>query len=211
MNRLSEMDAAYLRRLTEGFDEPVLLEMEALAGERSFPIVGRVVGVALEMLARSIGARRIFELGSGFGFSAYWFARAAGPKGEVILTDGDPENTLRSEQFLTRAGLASQCRFETGDAVQLLNRTAGEFDVVYCDIDKQGYPAAWEAAAGRVRPGGYYLCDNVLWSGKVADPDNHDPDTEAIRAHNRAVYSDPRYLTSIIPIRDGVIAALRVG
>ncbi len=199
-----------MRGLNERFDHPVLLEMEALAEQKKFPIVGRLVGVALEMMARAIQAKRVFELGSGFGFSAYWFSRAVGADGEVTLSDGDPANTNKSKDFLGRAGLASQCRFLTGDAVTALNGTEGQFDVIYCDIDKEGYPAAFAAAADRLRVGGLYLCDNVLWSGKVADKDNTDNSTEAIREHNEAVYGDDRFLTSIIPIRDGVISALRI-
>ena len=210
MNLLPQDVADYLRSLHDRFDDPVLLEMEAIAEERSFPIVGRMVGVALEMLARSVQAKRVFELGSGFGFSAWWFARAVGAVGEVTLTDGDPANTEMSQDLLRRAGVAGRCRFLTGDAVTSLKGTEGEFDVVYCDIDKEGYPEAFAAAAERVRVGGLYLCDNVLWSGKVADPANTESSTEAIRAHNQAVFSDPRFLTTIIPIRDGVISALKI-
>ena len=211
MNLLPEDVAAYIRRLNERFDDPVLLEMEALAEERGFPIVGRQVGVTLEMLARAVHARRVFELGSGFGFSAYWFGRAVGGEGEVTLTDGDPANTDKAREFLARAGLDSRCRFVTGDAVTALNEADGMFDVIYCDIDKEGYPAAFAAAAGRLHLGGLYLCDNVLWSGRVADPQNNESSTVAIREHNEAVYADRRFLTTIIPIRDGVISALRIG
>jgi predicted O-methyltransferase YrrM len=80
----------YMRSLLVRYDEPVLLEMEAEGKERQFPIIGRLVGVMVELLARSVGASRVFELGSGFGYSAYWFARAVGPGGEVHCTDGDP-------------------------------------------------------------------------------------------------------------------------
>src|SRR6266571_14837 len=160
-----------MRTLCDRFDEPVLQEMEALAEERHFPIVGRVVGSALELLARSVGARRVFEMGSGYGFSAYWFSRAVGPNGEVILTDTDPGNARQAEEYLTRAGLWGPCRFIVDDAIRGLQATEGVFDVVYNDVDKVGYPAAWEAARGRVRPGGLYLCDNVLWSGRVARED----------------------------------------
>ncbi|MER3437572.1 MAG: O-methyltransferase, partial [Chloroflexota bacterium] len=93
-----------MRGLASRHDEPILLEMERLAKERSFPIVGRLVGELLEILALSIGARTVFEMGSGFGYSAYWFSRAVGPSGRVICTDGDPVNRAQAEDFLTRAG-----------------------------------------------------------------------------------------------------------
>ena len=96
----------YMRTLLTRYDEPVLLEMEAEGKERGFPIIGRLVGVTVELLARSIGAKRVFELGSGFGYSAYWFSRAVGPGGEVHATDGDPANELMEIGYLSRAGLA---------------------------------------------------------------------------------------------------------
>jgi predicted O-methyltransferase YrrM len=188
--------------------------MEAEGRERDFPIIGRLVGVAVELLARSIGARRVFELGSGFGYSAYWFSRAVGPSGEVHGTDGDPENEPKALDYLTRAGLAAPVRWHVGDAVANLSSVEGAFDVVYNDIDKTGYPDAWRAARERVRVGGLYVCDNVLWSGQAADPKgDHGRDrvtTAAIREHNRLVAEDERFVSSIVPTRDGVFVALRI-
>jgi caffeoyl-CoA O-methyltransferase len=204
----------YIRGLLARYDEPVLLEMEAEGKERGFPIVGRMVGVAIELLARSIGARRIFELGSGYGYSGYWFTRAAGPDGEVHLTDGDPDNEAKALDYLRRAGLDRGMTFHVGDAVESLNAMQGDFDIVYCDIDKHGYPEAWRAARDRIRAGGLYICDNTLWSGRVTGspdaPDDRPGWTEAIKEMNRAVASDPEYLATILPIRDGVMVALRV-
>ncbi len=206
----------YIRGLLARYDDPVLLEMEAVAKERGFPIVGRMVGVAIELLARSIGARRVFELGSGYGYSAYWFARAVGPEGELHLTDGDPENERQAVSYLSRAGLASPITFHVGDAVTSLNAIGGRFDIVYCDIDKDGYPQAWRAARDRIRPGGLYICDNTLWSGRVTGDASGKEDsrphyTAAIKEMNEAVASDPAYLATILPIRDGVLVALRIG
>jgi predicted O-methyltransferase YrrM len=203
----------YMRGLAARHDEPVLLEMEREGKERDFPIVERLVGVSLEVLARSIGARRVFELGSGYGYSAYWFARAVGAGGEVHGTDGDPENEGKARAYLERAGLWDRVRWHVGDAVTSLGGTDGEFDVVYCDIDKHGYPDAWRAARERIRVGGLYLCDNVLWSGRViedAGVEDRRPEwTEAVRDHNRLIAEDERYLSTIVPTRDGVMVALR--
>ncbi|MGH2718763.1 MAG: O-methyltransferase [Actinomycetota bacterium] len=210
MDFIDPLVAGYLRELTNRFDEPVLLEMEALAEQRSFPIVGRVVGSTLELLARAIGARRVFELGSGFGFSAYWFSRAVGEAGEVYLTDTDAGNAELAQSFLTRAGRWRPCRFLVGDAVAGLDATEGTFDIVYNDVDKEGYPAAFAAARPRIRPGGLYLCDNALWSGKVARGEA-DPSTSAIREHNALVSADPDFSSAIVPTRDGVMVALRLG
>jgi caffeoyl-CoA O-methyltransferase len=204
----------YMRSLLGRYDEPVLLEMEAEGKERGFPIIGRLVGVTVELLARSVGARRVFELGSGFGYSAYWFARAGGPGGEVHGTDGDPDNEPKALGYLSRARLAEPIRWHVGDAVTNLNAVEGEFDVVYNDIDKEGYPDAWRAARDRVRVGGMYVCDNVLWSGAVADPrGDHGRDertTSAILEHNRLIAEDEGFVSSIVPTRDGVFVALRI-
>jgi predicted O-methyltransferase YrrM len=204
---------AYMRSLLDRHDEPVLLEMEAEGDARGFPIIGRLVGVLMELLARSVGARRVFELGSGYGYSAYWFARAVGADGEVHCTDGDPANEDKAMGYLSRAGLWDRVRWHVGDAVEGLNAVGGEFDVVYNDIDKQGYPDAWRAARDRIRVGGLYLCDNVLWSGRVVeeDPEDRRPGwTAAIVEHNRMIGEDERYVSTIVPTRDGVMVALRV-
>jgi caffeoyl-CoA O-methyltransferase len=200
----------YMATLAESADEPVLLEMEALAAERGFPIIGRLCGQALEVLARTAGARRIFELGSGFGYSSYWFSRASGPEGEIHLTDTDPDNERAALDFLSRAGLDAPIRYHVSDALEALERTPGVFDIVYCDIDKHDYPRAWELGRTRVRVGGLYISDNMLWRGEVAQPDAADSVVRAIDATNRAIATDPDWRSTIIPTRDGVVVAVRV-
>jgi len=204
----------YMRSLLDRHDEPVLVEMEDEGTARGFPIIGRMVGATVELLARAIGAKRVFELGSGYGYSAYWFSRAVGPGGEVHCTDGDPENEKKASEYLRRADLWSRVRYHVGDAVQMLAATPGEFDVVYNDIDKHGYPDAWRAARERVRLGGLYICDNVLWSGRVTEDEPKDDVrpgwTEAIKEHNAMIAADEDFLSTIIPTRDGVMVALRL-
>lgn len=193
-------------------DHPVLGEMEQRASEIGFPIVGHAVGRLLEQQARSIEAGRVFELGSGYGYSAYWFAQAVGPDGEVHCTDGDPTNAAVAEDYLRRAGLWDRITFHTGDALTAFAAVDGEFDVVYTDVDKDGYPDCWRAAADRVRVGGLYICDNTLWSGFVATGEDRpglEGMTAAIQEHNRLVAEDHRYISTIVPIRDGVLLALR--
>ena len=214
MNIVDPAVESYMRELSAPDDEPVLLEMEALAEKEGFPIVGRLCGRALEVMARAIGAQRIFEMGSGFGFSAYWFSRATGPGGEIHLTDTDASNAGRAENFLGRAGLAEPITFHVSDAFTAFDATEGEFDIVYCDIDKDGYPEAWRKGRERVRVGGLYMCDNMLWSGRVTgaatDPDVRPGWTEAIDATNRAIAADPDWRSFILPTRDGVVVALRL-
>ena len=200
----------YLRDLLGGEHE-IASEMEEAAG--GFPIVGRIVGVTLEVLARAVGARRVLELGSGFGYSAYWFARAVGPGGEVHMTDADPEKQARAADDLGRAGLADRVRSHVGEALDVFDELDGEFDVIFNDIDKLGYPEAWRRARDRIRPGGLYLCDNVLWSGRVVegiDDEGQQDVTAAVLEHNRAVAGDEGYRSTIVPTRDGVMAAIRL-
>jgi predicted O-methyltransferase YrrM len=205
---------AYMRSLLDRYDEPVLLEMEREGAERGFPIIERLVGVTVESLARSAGARRVFELGSGFGYSAYWFARAVGSQGEVHCTDGDPANEGKARDYLGRAGAWDIVRWHVGDAVSRLAGVEGEFDVIYNDIDKEGYPDAWRAARDRVRIGGLYLCDNVIWSGRPFGMNRATDDDritgEAVAEHNRMIADDERYVSSIIPTRDGLMVAVRL-
>src|SRR5215216_4237405 len=200
----------YMRGLASRHDEPVVLEMEERAKERGFPIVGRLVGELLELLAGTIGARTVFEMGSGFGYSAYWFSRAVGPGGRVICTDGDAANRDLAAGFLGRVGRWDRIDYHVGWAQEVLRQTPGQFDVVYCDINKSDNPEAWELARDRVRPGGLYVCDNVLWSGRVAETDSADEHPEltaAIRRHNELIYGDPGFDVTIVPTRDGVLVA----
>jgi len=194
--------------------DAVLADMEARAAEHGFPIVGRASGRYLELAARAIGAQRVMELGSGYGYSAYWFARAVGPTGSVVCTEGDADNAVRAEEYLTRAGLWDRVSYRVGDALTGFAQEEGEFDVVYCDVDKDGYPDCWRAARERVRVGGLYLCDNTIWDGRVADGSEREGRTngwtKAIVEHNHLVAEDSRYVSSIVPIRDGILVALRI-
>jgi predicted O-methyltransferase YrrM len=199
----------YLRSRLDRYDEPVLAEMEAEGRARGFPIIGRLCGVALELHARSIGARRVFELGSGFGYSAYWFARAVGPGGEVHGTDGDPQNEGKALDYLGRADLGDRIRWHVGDALTSFAEVGGEVDVVFCDIDKPQYPDAWRAARDRIRVGGLYLCDNTLATGGGTVLDEG-AGLDAVREHNRLIADDGRYVSFIDPTRQGVLVALRM-
>ncbi len=202
----------YMLALAEQFDHPILGEMEAFAREKNFPIVGRLVGISLEIYAKMIGARRVFEFGSGYGYSAYWFGKAVGSDGQVICTDSNPLNRQKAEQCLAVAGLWERMMFCTGYAQDVFGQTEGDFDICYNDADKTGYPDIWLMARERIRPGGLYIADNVLWHGRVAVEDAMDtkPDcTKAIREHNQLISTDPEFDAFVNPTRDGVIVARR--
>jgi predicted O-methyltransferase YrrM len=199
----------YIRDLLPERD-PVIMEMERQARERDIPIVGPAVASLLGVLARSIKARRVFELGSAIGYSTAFFAQAVGPGGTVFYTDGDPANAREARDYLGRLNLLDRVAIATGEAIGLLKNTPGDFDVVFLDIDKDGYPAALEAAAPRVRPGGFLLADNVLWSGRVVDASACDAATEGIREFNRRLFARSDFSSVIVPLRDGVAIARKL-
>lgn len=202
------VDAFLLAHVPDRDDE--LKAMEAWARERRFPIVGPAVGALLEVLARSIGARRVLELGSGFGYSAAWWLRGMPPDGTVVLTDLDPDLVARGTAHLERLGHRGRFRYAVGEAIETLRRAHGPFDVVYCDVDKEGYPDVVEPAVERLRPGGLLVTDNALWGGDVADPAVHDPATEAIRVYVERVSTHPLLRTTVLPLRDGVAVSVRL-
>ncbi len=189
--------------------EAVVAEMEQYARARGFPAIGPLVGRLIFSVARLLGARRVFEMGSGFGYSAYWFARAVGRQGEVICTDGSAENARRGEEYMRRLGLGGRVRYEVGDAIEVLNRTAGPFDIVYIDVDKEGYPAALDAALPKLRAGGAILADNILWDGRVATG-NQEPSTRGILEFTRRIYSAAELFTTVVPLRDGVSITIKM-
>jgi predicted O-methyltransferase YrrM len=199
----------YMTRVTPPRDE-VPAAMEAIARDRGFPIVGPLVGRLLFALARSTGARRVFELGSGFGYSTYWFARAVGPEGEVVHTEGSEENSRLARELLARAGLAEQVRFEVGDAREIIKSYDGPYDIVFCDVDKDQYPGVPDLAVPRLRTGGLLLFDNMLWFGRVADPEPDEESTRGVQEVTRLLYARDDLVTTILPLRDGVSVSVKL-
>ncbi len=200
----------YMRGLTKITDHSVLADMETLAEHNNFPIIGRLAGVFLEVMAKSIGAKRVFEFGSGYGYSAYWFAKAVGDGGRVFCTEADFHNVEKARQYLVAAGLWERVDFKAGMAQTLFGQTEGVFDICYNDVDKCDYPEIWSLAKDRIRPGGLYIADNVLWRGRVAVPEFTDVFqgwTEAIREHNQMIFDDPAFDAFINPTRDGLVVA----
>jgi predicted O-methyltransferase YrrM len=200
----------YLKQLYDDGD-PVRREMEALAEQRSFPIVGPLSGRHLYQLARIIGAKRVFELGSGYGYSALFFSRAVGEGGEVHCTELSADNIRLAEQFLSRAGVWDRVTYHQEEATAALRQVGGTWDIVYNDIDKVGYPATIELAYHHLRPGGLFITDNVLWSGRVL-PGNNDNDksTQAIIEFTKRLFDHPGFSSSIYPVRDGLAVAVRI-
>lgn len=200
----------YLRSILPPRDE-VLARMEADAARRGIPIVGPAVGRLLAQYARLTGARRVFELGSAVGYSTIWLARAVGPEGRVFYTDGSEENAAEARENLSRAGVAERVTLLVGDALTALDGTDGEFDLIFNDVDKEGYPDVLRRAFPRLRVGGLLVTDNVLWGGALRlPPCEDDAETAAIREFNRLCYAHPDLETTIVPLRDGVSVARRI-
>jgi caffeoyl-CoA O-methyltransferase len=190
--------------------DAVLEEMENFAMENGVPIVGPLVGRVLHQLARFVNARRVFEMGSAIGYSTIWFARAVPSGGKVYYTDGSSSNAAKADDYAKRSGMRDRIEILTGNSLDLIDQVDGEFDVVFNDVDKHYYPEVYRKAAGRVRIGGVFVTDNVLWSGRVTDPTAKDKDTEGIRVFNKLLFADDRYYSTIIPLRDGVSIGFRV-
>ena len=191
-------------------NDPVLREMERLGAERDFPIVGPQVGRLLEVAARAASAKRVVELGSGFGYSAYWFLRALGSDGTILLTEGSPERAKEAEAFLTRGGFAGRFRIEVGDGLAVAAALTPPFDIVFCDIDKHDYGKALPIARRLLRPGGLFITDNMLWDGRVLSPAENDNTTKGVLELTRELYEAPDFATTLVPIRDGVTIAVKL-
>jgi caffeoyl-CoA O-methyltransferase len=198
----------YLKQMAPQ-EDPILGEMEARAQERNFPIIGPLVGRLLYQLVRLTGARKILELGSGFGYSAYWFGRALEGSGEVILTELSPENLGLAKDFLQRGGVSSQLQFHQGDALEILKDIKGPFDIIFNDVDKHQYPEAFKKAGSLLARGGLFISDNVLWQGQVVEQADPDENTRGILEHNRLIFESPDFYSSILPVRDGISLSVK--
>jgi caffeoyl-CoA O-methyltransferase len=200
----------YLETLARREADPLLEEMLDYGREKNFPLIGPEVGRFLAQLTLLMGARRIFEMGSGFGYSALWFSRALPEDGEIYLTDGKDENIDKAREFLARDGQDQKAVFLKGYAQDLLQTVPGFFDILFCDMDKEQYPEAMELARTRLRVGGALVIDNLIWSGDVADPENDELSTRGIRAFTDRMWGSKDFACSLLPIRDGVGLCVRL-
>ena len=189
--------------------DPVLAEIEAESAKRDIPIVGPAVGRLLHQLAQLSGAKTVFEMGSAIGYSTIWWARAVGEGGKVIYSDGDPRNAQHARRYFERAGVSDRVTLKTGDALELLSEERHHFDIIFNDVDKEDYPRVFRLALPKLRKGGLFVTDNVLWSGKVADKHPREGSTKAILEFNRLLYNSPELFTTILPIRDGIAVAIK--
>jgi predicted O-methyltransferase YrrM len=210
MTLIDPQVAAYLEQLVPP-RHPRTAAIEEEATRTRFPIIGPACGHLCYLLTRLTGARTVFELGSGYGYSTGWFARAVKENGggTVHHVVWDADLSSKAQEYLEALELADQVQFHVGEAVAALRASAGRFDVIFNDIDKQGYPDALAVIAEKLEPGGLLIADNLLWSGQIFDPQNRTPATEGIRTFTQLVTEDPAWTSSLIPIRDGLLVARR--
>ncbi|WP_254543628.1 O-methyltransferase [Halomarina pelagica] len=208
-------------RLVGPAADEVVAEMDAYAEERGFPTVGPAVGGWLRLLATMVDAERIFEFGSGFGYSAYWFAGALPGSGEVVLTDRDPDDLDRARAYLERGGYLDRAVFEEGDAIEVVERYDGPFDAVLIDNEKHRYAEAFRAVREKVAPGGVVVADNAITAGPIdfdalvalmagesVETDEH---TRGVHEYLTTVRDDPAFETALIPVGEGIAVSYRTG
>ncbi|MUV89992.1 methyltransferase domain-containing protein [Halapricum sp. CBA1109] len=201
--------------------DAVLAEMDEYADEHGFPTVGPAVGGWFQVLATMVDAERVFEFGSGYGYSAYWFARALPADGEIVLTEVDADELDLAREYLDRGDFDATAHFELGDAIETIEDYDGPFDVVLIDNEKHRYREAFEAVRGNVAPGGVVLADNAVAGGTIdaADVrrllDGEDADatdmSRGIADYLKAVREAPGFETTLLPVGEGVAVSLRTG
>jgi len=197
----------YLYAMLPTRDE-VLADMEADASKNDVPIVGPAVARVLYQLAIISGAKKIFEMGSAIGYSTIWWARAVGEGGRVVYTDGDRQNAEKARRYFDRAGVSQRITVRVGDALEILSEEKQLYDIIFNDVDKTDYPRVLRLALPRLKSGGLFISDNVLWGGKLRRP-NPDAETKAIAEFNKLIYESQDLFTTILPIRDGISVCVK--
>jgi caffeoyl-CoA O-methyltransferase len=192
--------------------DPVLARVEEEAKREDIPIVGPAVGRLLFQLAQISGAKTIFEAGSAVGYSTIWWAKAVGDGGRVIYTDSDTKNAQRAAKNFAEAKMETRIEVRIGDALKFLQEEANEsFDIIFNDVNKELYPQVLELAIPRLKSGGLFITDNVLWSGRVTQPESErDERTKAIVLFNDALFARRELFSTIVPLRDGVAIARKL-
>lgn len=210
MSYASDELSSYLDGLVPPRDAP-MQEMEAFATQEDFPIIGPAAGHFCYLIARLTGAQRVFELGSGFGYSTAWFARAVQENGggEVYHVVWDDGLSARARNHLDALGYDDLIHYHVGEAVEALAATEGPFDLIFNDIAKSGYPESIAVISRKLKPGGVLIIDNMLWSGRVLDASNREPSTAAIRQTTDMLTKSDEWIASLVPIRDGLIVAYK--
>lgn len=187
----------------------VLEEMYKYGTDRDFPLIGPLCGQFLRQMAMISKAKLIFEMGSGFGYSAVWFSMGIPDDGKIICTDGDAKNQERAMSYFKRLGIDHKIEFHVGMAQDILKQHDRPFDIIFNDVDKEQYPETLDIAIPRLRAGGLFITDNTLWYGKVADKGG-DIYTVGVKEFNRLSFARPDIVTMIVPLRDGLSVSVKL-
>lgn len=194
-------------------DEPLIAARDNATRIGGAPPVSPAVGAALRFIAAAVSARAVVEIGTGCGTSGIWLLRGMRRDGVLTSVDVETEHQRLARKAFGDAGFASnRFRLISGKAADVLPRlTDGGYDLVFCDADKQEYPAYLTAALRLLRPGGVVAFDNALWGGRVMDPGHEDPETSAIRDTAEQIRQDDQLVPLLLPIGDGLLAAVKRG
>ncbi|NOZ60138.1 MAG: O-methyltransferase [Calditrichaeota bacterium] len=187
----------------------VLQEMTDYGNKKNFPIIGPLCGQFLRQMAVATNAKNIFEMGSGFGYSAIWFSLGLADDGKIICTDGDEKNKRHALKYFQRLAIEDKIEFHVGQAQDILQQFDGPFDIIFNDVDKEQYPETIDLVVPRLRRGGLFITDNALWSGKVLQKKG-DMYTEGVKEFNKRLFSHPELATMIVPLRDGLAVSVRL-
>jgi predicted O-methyltransferase YrrM len=203
--------AAYLAALFAR-EDPALVTAREAHRRADLPaiFVSAEQGAILHLLLRMVGARRVLEVGALGGYSGIWLARALPPDGVLVTIEGDEGHAAVARAAFARAEVADRVDLRVGEARDTLAGLDGPFDAVFLDADKAPLPAYLDETLRLLRVGGLLLCDNTFMDGRIADPDADGADLRGMREFNERVAADPRFVTAVIPVRDGLLAALRV-
>ena len=205
----------YLSGLNRATDS-VLADIARDGEAQDLPLVDAEVGALLRVLAMSVGARRILEIGTCIGYSGIWLARALPADGMLITMEKDQQRAAIAKANFERAGVGDKVSIMVGDAALKIVKVAGPFDLVFQDGHKPLYNTLLDPLVKLLRPGGLLVTDNVLWDGEVvpgyvATPQRNQDDTRAITEYNQRLSTHPQLLTSIVPLRDGVAISVKRG
>jgi predicted O-methyltransferase YrrM len=185
--------------------------MEKYAAEKDFPIIGPAAGYYCYQIARLIKAKSVFEMGSGYGYSTAWFAKAVQENGGGVVHHvvWDKKLSELATHHLDRLGYQDIVKYHISEAVETLRDVPANFDLIFNDIEKQDYPASLPVIKEKLHRGGVLIIDNILWSGRIFDKKDQSAATKGVREFTRLITSDPDWIVSIIPIRDGLILAYK--
>jgi predicted O-methyltransferase YrrM len=191
--------------------EPEMQAMERHAEETSFPIIGPAAGYACYQIARMMAAKAVFEMGSGYGYSTAWFAKAVKENGGGVVHHvvWDAELSKKATTHLSRLGFDGLVKYHVAEAVEALRQESGPFDLIFNDIEKQDYPTSLPIIQHKLRRGGVLIIDNILWSGRIFSKGDKSAATEGVRQFTRMITQDPDWIVSLLPIRDGLVVALK--